>query len=76
MQYACFAKGAGFYKTVTPEDSGCLNAALWYYWPTRIFLLEAEPVRAVQIKSVTASPATETSSANDKTRADLDSDPK
>jgi len=29
--YACFAKGAGFYKTVTRENSGsCLNAAQYY----------------------------------------------
>jgi hypothetical protein len=29
--YGCFAKGAGFYKTVTRENSGsCLNAAQYY----------------------------------------------
>src|SRR5580692_5857702 len=29
--YACFAKGAGLYKTVTQENSGsCLNAAQYY----------------------------------------------
>ena len=29
--YACFAKGAGFYKTVTRENSGsCLNAAQYH----------------------------------------------
>jgi hypothetical protein len=50
---------------------------LWHYWPTRIWLLEAESVRAVQFElPVTTSPVAETLSANDKTRADLDSDPK
>src|SRR5580700_6657347 len=47
------------------------------YWPTTTFLLETESVRAVQIGlPLATSPVAKTLSANDNTRADLDSDPK
>jgi len=57
VQYhACFAKGAGFYKTVTRENCGsCLNAAQYYgrlvHGVDRMLLIGAE--RFSRNKSIT-----------------------